>query len=408
MTHHYCYSQSYQYHITPQICSENDENIDSVYSTTTQESISWAYNLTNPLAYLEGGEAHFEELGGYSYDLAVTRTHPVFSEGGTKVQYTLYVSGEFNAAQSASGLAADDEIYSVNVAYQTILGRAKSEAVVMLSSSCLPTQLVLMSNPSAPVCRTEQINDPLFPQCRCCSPSPLENSTTCSDLASPTSTAGGLISYLAMLDGGIKLDSVPSAFPLSSGAHSPLVVKKTVNALLLGTPSAIMGMFQYTGGEDIDRSRIANTTADFVEACTALAYCPSLPELMMQIAQAANMNVVMGIIKNVDCTGVIPNTAGLMAVNISEARALEMRYLEGANCRPYTATLAVAGLLSATAGMGSTHTCANAGESLPCCPSAFSIPGMSSGMGLGCLMWVPGGQFRSLLILLCVSPHCVL
>lgn len=348
------------------------------------------YNLTNPLQYLKDGEeANFQELGGYAYNLDITRANPVFSAGGDRVQYTLYVSGVFSAELSASMLAPSDEIFSMNAAYLSVLGRAKSEAVLLLSATCSPTQLGVLSNSQVRVCRTEEINTDAV--CRCCSPTPLENSTTCRDIASTASQAGGLISYLGMVDGGMQLDSSPSAFPLSSGTFSPLVVKKTVNDLLLGMPSALLGQFQYKGGQDTDRSRIANTTADIVEACSVLGYCPTYTELMAQVAQANNFNEVIGLIKSLNCAGVIPDTAGLETAGIPHSRALELRYLEGANCRPYTATLAAAGLVSATSGQGSVYTCGGeAGTQLPCCLSSFTIPGMGSGAGLGCLLWVPG------------------
>jgi hypothetical protein len=76
---------------------------------------------------------------------------------------------------------------------------------------------------------------------------------------------------------------------------------------------------------------------------------------------------------------------------MTEERALQLRYLQGVNCFAYTPTLAVAGLLGATARRGATYTCAGGG-SLPCCPSAYSIPGMGAGAGLSCLFWVPGAM----------------
>ena len=346
------------------------------------------YNLTNPLDYLQNGsEAVFHEVGGYSYDVEVSRANARFSDG--KVKFSLFTSGTFNSGSSPSDLDSSDEVFVVNAAYSTFIGKARSEAVMMLSSTCGVVQLALIGNSGVPLCRTEEINTATM--CQCCSPTPVENSTTCGDITASTSAAGGLLSYLAMNDGGIQLDSNPSAYPFSSGAYSALVVKKSVDELVLGAPSSMLGLFSYQGGTDFDKASVSNTTQDMADACGALGYCPTLSELLVQFGGAGgNLNVILGIIKGLDCSGVIPDTAGLIDAGLTEERALELRYLKGNNCRPYTPTLAIAGVVAATSAMGSSYTCAADGATLPCCLSAFSVPGMFSGSGQGCIAWVPG------------------
>lgn len=344
------------------------------------------YNLTNPLAYLQdGAEAEFHEVGGYSYYVDATRANPRFEDD--KVKYVMYTSGEFRADRSPAGLASTDQLFSMNVAYLTVLGRARHEGLLLLQATCSLTQMALIGSTSVTtICRTEEIGTAAV--CQCCATTPTENSTLCSDITSPSSTAGGLISYLAMNDGGIQLDSSPSAFPLSSGAYTPLVLKKTVQNVLIGSPSSILGTFQYQQGTEQTKADVTNTTADIVDACSALDYCQSLTTLMGEIAAAGSLPGTLAILKSLNCEGLIPDTQGLIDAGLTEERALELRYLKGANCKPYTVTLAFAALLMATSGSGSTHTCA--AGTLPCCLDEFSIPGMSSGSGLGCLLWVPG------------------
>jgi hypothetical protein len=293
-----------------QVCSEDDETYDTLYGTTTVESVNWVYNISNPLGYLQDGEeAHIHELGGYSYDVDITRDNARFSDNGGKVAYTLYTSGTFRADKSPEGLSSADEIYSINTAYHTILGRARSEAVMLLSATCTTTQLGLIGNTNFPVCRTEEIATTSV--CQCCSATPLENSTTCSDIASPSSAAGGLVSYLTKYDGGVKLDSNPSAFPLSTGAYSASVVKKTVGQLLLGTPSSLIGLFQYKAGSDFVKSGIANVTEDMVETCSSLNFCPTLSELMANIASnTRNLAEVLAVLQALDCSGAVPDMRG--------------------------------------------------------------------------------------------------
>jgi hypothetical protein len=298
----------------------------------------------------------------------------------------MYTAGTFNAANSPSGLASTDEVFSANLGYLTVLGRAQNEGALMLAATCTQTQLGTIGMTGVRVCRTEEIATAVT--CQCCSPTPLENSTTCSDIASATSTAGGLVSYLSMMDGGIQLDSEPSSFPFSSGAHTSLVVKRTVGQVLLGSPSSLLGLIQYRRGTDYDRTAIKNVTTDMVDACQSLGFCPTLTELMGEIAQATSLGAVLGILKGLDCDGLIPGTADLVAGGMTEARALELRYLEGVNCKPYTVTLAAAGLLLATQASGSSYTCASG--TLPCCLAAYNVPGMSAGEGLGCHLWVSG------------------
>lgn len=367
------------------ICSTNDENFDDAFTTTSQETISWVYNVTNPFEYLsKGATAEVHELGGFSYDMKITRTNPRFSEGGDRILFTQYVSGRFNPSKSAPGLDITDEIYSINVAYLAVLGNARHEAMLMLAATCTRPQLGTMGNTNVPVCLSEQVGNESF-VCQCCSPSPLENSTTCSDIASPTSTAGGLISFLSMLDGGVKMSDEATAFPLSSGVYSPLVTKKTVSQLISGTSSSLLGVFRYQLGGAEDKVAIGNATEDMVDACAPLGYCPTLPELLVQLEQASSLPQIIGMLKQLDCSGLIPDTEGLVDAGVEESRAEELRYLEGVDCRPYTSTLISSALIVAT---DAPYTCAKG--SLPCCLSSYTIPGMGEGAGLGCLMFISG------------------
>ena len=74
---------------------------------------------------------------------------------------------------------------------------------------------------------------------------------------------------------------------------------------------------------------------------------------------------------------------------MSRDQANKYRYLEGVQCDSFTPAVIVAALVAATDFLGSSLTCMNKTDTMPCCPQSF-VAGSFKGQALGCLRWVPG------------------
>lgn len=357
---------------------------------------SWAFNLTNPEDYLSGGDAHVHEMGVYAWNfLPLLENIEVAND---ILEFDLFNKDvQFNKEKSCDTCDMSEEVYSQFTPYSALMGGAKSEAVVLLSMACSPTQIGLIqsTNPNITYCDTSEMKTATM--CRCCSAAPTANATTCSTLASTSSKSGGLLSWISMYDGGYELSSTPNAnFALSSGDYTGLIRRSNVKEMALGHPSALIGFFKtnlaITNGDTATISGNAKNTNDLKDACTPLGYCPTMTQLLQQILANPTPANMMAVLKSIDCTGLIPSAYELEHTHgLENERAQELRYLEGVNCRPYGLTLAISTMIKAQTAAGSTHTCADSSHSLPCCMSSFSAPAFGgSGSAIGCMGWANG------------------
>lgn len=380
-----------------EICDNNADGIKVMEDVPVQLVEFWAYNLTNPNEYLNGGNAEVHEIGVYGFNFQPTLNNIEVTTD--LMEFDLYNADiNFNGRESCDTCDPSDKVFAQFTAYNAIMGAAKSEAVVMLSMSCTPMQIGLISstNPAIPYCEPDEMRTGTA--CRCCAGTPTVNATTCSDLASTSSKNGGLMSWIAKYDGGMQLSDTANAnFPLSTGDYSDLVRETNVQELVLGTSTSMVGFFQMNkallDGATADVLELAKTTNDLKDACTPLNYCPTMNQLLQQISTApVSQQKTMGILRSIDCSGLIPSATVLEdEYGLEHSRAQELRYLEGTNCRPYGLTLAISTLVRAQQAAGATHTCADSSHQLPCCMSAFSAPALGgAGQSIGCLGWAPG------------------
>lgn len=200
-----------------------------------------------------------------------------------------------------------------NVAFNTLIGTAKSEAFVALSLSCSTLQVSLINNGAFPVCTAGERKSATA--CQCCS-TVNPNVTQCSTLASPTSQAGGTMSFLAKYDGGLKLSAgANSNFPLSDGTYTPILKRQTPSQILFGAPSVYVGtiksgqLLALEGPTSTQLLENAATTADMKAVCYPL-YCP----VYQQVAQTfLDEGFSFAYLQTLSCEGLVPNTATLMS-----------------------------------------------------------------------------------------------
>lgn len=378
------------------ICNSNAAQIDLMEDVPLQLVESWAYNLTNPLEYLNGGDARVHEMGVYGWNF-----QPVLENievGKETMEFDLYNHDvRFNSDASCDTCNPADKFYSQFTPYTSIMGATTSEAVALLIMSCTTTQIGLINspNPAVPYCGEDEMKEPVT--CRCCALTPTANATTCTDIASKSSRSGGILSWISKYDGGIQLSDTPSPnFRLSTGDYTALVRETNVKEISLGAPSTLMGFFgtnrAILGGDLESIQEIAKVTNDMKDACSPLNFCP----VMLQLLQRVKKNPANAeeILKAIDCSGIIPSADELEnTYGLDHDRALELRYLEGVNCRPYGLTLAISTTiqLQVLAGAGASYTCADASHSLPCCMTTFAAPALGlDGSGVGCLGWANG------------------
>ena len=346
----------------------------------------WTFNITNPYEYINGESAILYELGPYGIKVEQTRKKVDFSESQGTVTYDMYNDMTYKSKASCSDCSQDDVINGANFAYLKTLGSVQNEGMLLISSTCSQQQIQNIGSTTKSYCEATETGTAV--DCICCASVPTPNATTCGDIASRTSRAGGLHSWLAKYDNGFQLDSVPSAFVLSTGAYTPLVRKMGVTELLFGTTSAQLGMLTTAKAVQAnDKSSIfenSNTTNDLRDACYALN-CPQLSDVVAAVGTQG-----MTAIKNVDCTGTVPSYKVLMAEGgLSEERAKELRYLEGVSCKPFGVSIAIAAVLALDT--NSIQICGDGSQDMPCCLTSFQSNAFNiRGSGVGCHQWVSG------------------
>ena len=370
------------------MCTDSDEEVVSFLKDPPVVDLNyWAYNLTNAFDYANGQTAEMYELGPYSLEVAPKTANVDFSESAGTLSFDKYNTFKFRSSSSCSDCKEDDVVNVVNAAYLKVLGGARHEALLLMSATCTETQIGLISDASGTYnyCATNEMGTPTA--CKCCAPTPTSGATTCTAIASRTSRAGGLHSWLAKYDNGLKLDSATSAYALSTGTYTSLVRKVSVTELPFGTVSVHLGLVATAkairGGDKVTMYENSNTTNDLRDACYALN-CPQLSDVVAAVGTQG-----MTAIKNVDCTGTVPSYKVLMAEGgLSEERAKELRYLEGVSCKPFGVPIAFGAALAVDG--TAVYTCADGSTNIPCCLSSFQSSTMGSGVGMGCHAWVNG------------------
>ena len=249
---------------------------------------TWAYNITNPGEYLDGGDAQVHETGVYSWNFQPQVEN--IEVNYDTMEFDLYnANTEFNKEESCDTCETTDTVFSQFTPYSALMGTARSEAVVMLSMTCSQQQIALIANNlQAPIdyCNASEMKTTVT--CRCCSPTPNENATQCSALTSTSTRPAGLLSWIAKYDGGYQLSATPNAnFPLSSGDYTGLIRKTNIKELTLGHTSTIIGFFKMNAALQAQDSgtvlEFAKNTEDMKDACTPLDYCPQMMTLVQQI-----------------------------------------------------------------------------------------------------------------------------
>ena len=268
---------------------------------------TWMFNLTNPHEYLAGGDARLNEMGVYGWRFTPQLENIEINTD--TMEFDLYNHDvQFSADDSCDTCATTETMFHQFTPYGALVGMAKSEAVVMLSIACSPTQIGLIASTDPfPYCEEDEMKTATL--CRCCAPTPTVNATTCSDIASTSSKSGGLLSWLSKYDGGIQLSESPNSnFPLSTGDYTALVRQGSVKELALGHPTTIVGFFRMgkalLEGDLTTINEYAKTTNDMKDACTPLGYCPTMNELLQQIMlnpTPQNMLAVLQVCFDLSC-----------------------------------------------------------------------------------------------------------
>jgi hypothetical protein len=120
--------------------------------------------------------------------------------------------------------------------YLALLTAGISEGTVAISYTCTADQI---ANTAGTDCTSAQRGTSA--KCRCCNPF----STCASALAPESSNVMAIISYLGMLDRGVRVRSA-SGYTLlyQTEVYTPLMYRRTVRELLFGSASATSGFFQ--------------------------------------------------------------------------------------------------------------------------------------------------------------------
>lgn len=357
--------------------------------------MSWFFNVSNPIEYLNGMTPEFHEIGPYGFSLDIIRANPEFSKKAGTFTYDAYYFVEDDASRSCANCRHNDVVIVPNYGYQTLLGLSKNEGGILISLTCTPTQIALMSSTAAiPYCSTAQRGNSSV-SCRCCRSSPLAPGTGdfCKDVLTPNSRAGGILSYLSEHDNGFRISSQASGFAFTNGIFTSLLRRLTVNEVLWGHTSAVLGSLMtsqaFSAGSSAtvaQRNTILsndNTTKDMIDACYFnSSICPSIPSLVSQ-------NILL--YRFARCNGVVPSTDELIKKGLSVKRANELKYLEGVSCKPLTPTIVLAAVLQKDPATSKSWVCADGTTTLPCCPRMFRSPTFNlHGSALGCIQWIPG------------------
>lgn len=350
------------------------------------------YNISNPREYIIGKTANVYELGPYSMSLLPVRNNVVLTKSKGTVNFNLYNDITYIDDKSCPECDILSPLYVPNVPYLALFSNAQNEASLMLSLTCSAKQIKNISSPgtSPTYCLPAQYNTAA--NCICCSANP-SSPYTCNNIISPTSRVGGLISWLAQYDNGFKVNSNintgSTGFRLATGVYTPLIRKLVVSEVIYGTVSSLVGFLNAaTAVRSSDFKTLyalSNTTNDLKDACSAL--CPTITQLKQSFA--AHPTSPRSV--NISCNGLVPSWEILNQTLKNEKRSLELRYLEGVDCKPFSVTLAINALLllDATA----TKKCADGStpsDTNPCCLKSYSSTSLGTGAGLGCHFWVNG------------------
>lgn len=220
----------------------------------------------------------------------------------------------YQADKSCDNCDPDQNIWSYNVAFNTLLGTAYNEATLMLNFVCSSEQFKYIYNESATYCEMDQLGGEEL--CRCCSTVPdSPEGIPCTELATPFSQPGGILSMLAKYDGGFKIsDELIDTFLFVDGVYTPFIKASTPNQILNGYPSGYVGFIatQRTIGSSGVSSELvqdnAQTTGDMKAVCYPL-YCPSYEDLAVGLVDAG---LDFSYFQNVSCAGLVPSTDVLM------------------------------------------------------------------------------------------------
>jgi hypothetical protein len=196
-------------HNASKVCSSNDQpGYDSFKDPPSQILDTWFYNMTNPYEYSQGASANLVEIGPYSWSVDPAKSDIVFSSADNKktLAYKMYYDLTFNQPQSCDQcFKSSDVFWFSNLALPSVLQAGKSEGAMMLASTCTPTQLGAMTivppQPVPPLCKPSQIGTAAT--CRCCNTALVKRNASayvlCTEIASKSSKAGGIWSYLGTL-----------------------------------------------------------------------------------------------------------------------------------------------------------------------------------------------------------------
>lgn len=375
-------------------CSINDKHASDFIDSRPAPTSIWVYNVTNPHQFANGETPDIHELGPFGFSIDQIRINPVFSQKEGTFEYETYYDVSEENSRSCSGCSPSDKVNLAYYAYQSLLGQSKNEGVILLSLTCSPTQIGLMTTPGVPYCTALQRGNTSV-NCKCCRPSPLAppGASFCKDVVLSTSRAGGILSFLSMHDNGLKLNSRSTGFALSSGVYTSLVREVTVNEVLWGHASVLVGSLNTASGINAGSSATAaqkllitansNTTSDLLLACSFnTSTCPTVTSL------AAGNPATW---KAAVCKGAAPDVEVLVSRGISRARAEKLRYLEGVSCRPVTPSLIIAAAITKDPSPRKSFVCVDGSHQLPCCLKSFNAPSFAmKGQGLGCVQWVGG------------------
>jgi hypothetical protein len=355
----------------------------------------WAYNVTNPYEFLNlGATAQIHETGFYVHGLQLRRGNISFDNN--IVTFHQFAEFSFDESKScASCSSASDEVYVFNTAYTALLAQAFNEARLILSAMCAPNQIPSQLNINDPECAQLQRGNSSV-KCQCCT------ALTCPTVLR-TSPIAGRFSYLSMLDSGVQssIPFNPATFPLASKHYSGMLRKLSVSELLTGSVSAFSGALSYARASKADQDYMSVVTNDMREVCEPL-FCPNIAGILEKY-KSANLTFLTNYLKTVSCPGRVPAYEDLIPrlakhnVTLSEARAKELRYLQGVNCLPYTATFVTAIYKKR---FNLTGACHDASLSPPCCMAQVGpipqsqTPVPMSGYGSGCLRFVDGYMIK--------------
>lgn len=392
---YFLYDKSFKQNVAAieDTCSNNDANVDLLKKPPRQELSVFAYNITNPFEYVTGSTAKVNELGPYGMSLLPVRDNLELSKAEGTITFDLYNDVSFSEKTSAEGLNLDNKIYVPNAPYLGLFSTAQNEGSLVLTMTCSTTQIAAMQNKSLTTyCTAATLAT--NPKCKCCSTTTTgvpAGTLQCKNLLLSSGKPAQIISWLAKFDNGIKLSGKASPnFLFSTGTYTPLIKHVSVSEMSFGTTSSLLGFFKTSEAVKAnDFSTLyanSNVTKDLRDACSSV--CPKLSDVSLAFQNTSAFKTSV-----YECHGNVPST-DVLAGLLSETRALELRYLEGASCYPFSVTLAINALLLND--INAVKTCAD-GSALTvdnaCCLKKYvgtAKSGSLTGAGLGCHFFTNG------------------